>query len=247
MPGATWTAKGVNFSLFSQKANRVELLLYEAADSAEPFQIVVLDPETNRSYFFWHVFVEGLPAGTIYTWRVDAGKELVDPWARAVTDTAWIRQQAIGCADGGHNSIRGIVTSGRQLLPAKSPIIPGLEGAVIYELHVGGFTRHPSSSVQHPGKFRGLIEKIPYLKELGITHVELLPVMAFDDQDVPPSVAARGLRNYWGYSPHSFYSPHPHYCVTPEQGTHQNEFRELVDTLHAAGLGVILVHCYIDC
>ena len=92
MPGATWTATGVNFSVFSQKANRVELLLYEAADSAEPFQIIVLDPEANRSYFFWHVFVEGLPAGTCYTWRVDAGKELVDPWARSVTDAAWIRQ-----------------------------------------------------------------------------------------------------------------------------------------------------------
>jgi isoamylase len=91
-------------------------------------------------------------------------------------------------------------------------------------LHVGGFTRHPSSCVQHPGKFLGLIEKIPYLKDLGITHVELLPIVAFDDQDVPPSVDARGLRNHWGYSPHSFYSPHPHYCVTPELGTHQNEF-----------------------
>jgi len=66
--------------------------------------------------------------------------------------------------------------------------------------------------------------------------VELLPVMAFNDQDVPPSVEARGLRNYWGYSPHSFYSPHPRYCVEPERGTHQNEFRELVEALHAAGL-----------
>jgi isoamylase len=115
-----------------------------------------------------------------------------------------------------------------------------LEGAVIYELHVRGFTRHPSSGVQHPGKFGGLIEKIPYLKELGITHVELLPVMAFDEQDVPPAVAARGLCNYWGYSTHSFHSPHPHFCVTPERGTHRDEFRELVEALHAAGIGVIL-------
>jgi glycogen operon protein len=115
-----------------------------------------------------------------------------------------------------------------------------LNNAVIYELHVGGFTAHPSSGVQHPSKFRGVMEKIPYLQKLGITHVELLPVIAFDDQDVPPSVEARGLRNYWGYSPHSFYSPHPHYCVTPEHGTHQQEFRELVDALHSAGIQVIL-------
>jgi glycogen operon protein len=115
-----------------------------------------------------------------------------------------------------------------------------LGGAVIYELHVGGFTQHPSSEVQYPGTFLGLIEKIPYLKELGVTHVELLPVIAFDDQDVPPAVQARNLRNYWGYSPHSFYSPHPHYCVKPDHGTYQSEFRQLVDALHSAGIRVIL-------
>jgi isoamylase len=232
--------EGVNFSVFSRNAKRVELLLYEAADSAEPFQIVALDPETNRSYFFWHVFVEGLPASTHYTWRVDGAKELVDPWARAVTDSVWIRRRAINDADSGRDSIRGSVTTAGEPFPRKSPLVPGLEGAVIYELHVGGFTQRPSSCVQSPGKFLGMIEKIPYLKELGITHVELLPVMAFDDQDVPPAVEARDLRNYWGYSPHSFYSPHPHYCVTPERGTHPSEFRELVEALHAAGLGVIL-------
>lgn len=239
-PGATWTTEGINFSVFSRGAKRVELLLYDTADSAQPVQIVALDPNTNRSYSFWHVFVEDLSPGTHYTWRVDGGKELVDPWARAVTDSVWVRRQAIsGTGDGGY-SIRGVVTTPIELPARKSPITPGLEGAVIYELHLGGFTRHPSSCVQCPGKFRGLIEKIPYLKDLGITHVELLPVMAFDDQDVPPVVGARGLRNYWGYSPHSFYSPHPGYCVTPQHGTHQSEFRELVEALHAAGLGVIL-------
>jgi len=239
LPGASWTPEGVNFSVFSRNANRVELLLYDSADSVEPVQVVVLDRDTNRSYFFWHVFVENLPAGTHYTWRVD-GKELVDPWARAVTDSVWIRRKAISGAESAGNSIRAVVTAATELSPAKSPILPGLNGAVIYELHVGGFTQHPSSRVRYPGKFLGLIEKIPYLKKLGITHVELLPVMAFDDQDVPTNVEALGLRNYWGYSPHSFYSPHPRYCVAPERGTHQNEFRELVEALHAAGLGVIL-------
>jgi isoamylase len=240
MPGASWTAEGVNFSVFSRNAKQVELLLYEAADSAKPMQIIALDPDTNHSYFFWHVFVEGLPAGTHYTWRVDGGKELVDPWAHAVTDSVWNRRRAVSGADSEHSSIRGVVTASTEPLLRESSIRPGLESAVIYELHVGGFTRHPSSGVQHPGKFDGLIEKIPYLKELGITHVELLPVMAFDEQDVPPTVAARELCNYWGYSTHSFYSPHPHFCVTPERGTHQDEFRALVEALHAAGIGVIL-------
>jgi len=239
-PGATWTEKGANFSVFSRDATRAELLLYDAADSVEPIQIIALDPDTNRSYFFWHVFVEGLPAATHYTWRMDGGKELLDPWARAVTDSLWVRHRAMGAADSTRNSFRGVVTADNEPSPRKSPIVPGLEGAVIYELHIGGFTRHPSSGVLYPGKFQGTIEKIPYLKELGITHVEILPVMAFDDQDVPPCVGARSLRNYWGYTPHSFFSPHPHYCLTPERGTHQNEFRALVEALHAAGLGVIL-------
>ena len=239
-PGANWTPEGVNFSVFCRNANRVQLLLYDSSDSAAPVQVVDLDRDANRTYFFWHVLVEGLPAGTHYTWRVDGGKELVDPWARAVTDSVWIRRNGISGAGNTSNSIRAVVTAAPELSPQKSPIVPGLNGAVIYELHVGGFTRHPSSRVRYPGKFLGLIEKIPYLKKLGITHVELLPVTAFDDQDVPPNVEARGLRNYWGYSPHSFYSPHPHYCITPERGTHQHEFRELVEALHAAGLGVIL-------
>jgi glycogen operon protein len=111
---------------------------------------------------------------------------------------------------------------------------------IIYELHVGGFTRDPSSGVRHPGTFAGVIEKIPYLKSLGITHVELMPVMAFDEQDVPEQVWDLGLRNFWGYSTHSFFSPHPGYCVAPEEGAHRSELRDMVKALHREGIGVIL-------
>ena len=237
MPGATCMAEGVNFSVFSRTARRVQLLLYERDDSAQPFQVINLDPVTNRTYFFWHVFVEALPAGIYYTWRVD-GKELVDPWAKAVSDSVWNRQMAMTNREAIGHSIRAAVAVNTDLSSGASLLTPSLNGAVIYELHVGAFTQHPSSGVRHPGKFLGLIDKIPYLKELGVTHIELLPVMAFDDQDVPPAVAEKKLRNYWGYSPHSFYSPHPHYCTAPELA--QNEFRQLVDALHAAGIGVIL-------
>jgi isoamylase len=239
MPGTTWTAEGINFSVFSKSAQKVELLLYRAADSAEPLQTVDLDPNTNRTYFFWHVLVVGLQPGIFYTWRID-GKELVDPWARAVTDAVWNRRQAISHPGGSGNSLRAMVTTQTELTSRESRFAPGLNGAVIYELHVGAFTQHPSSGVQYPGTFLGLIEKIPYLQKLGVTHVELLPVMAFDDQDVPPAVEARNLRNYWGYSSHSFYSPHPHYCDRPDQGAHQIEFRQLADALHGAGIQVIL-------
>jgi glycogen operon protein len=249
--GATLTSEGVNFSAFSRHATRVELLLYERADSAAPFQTITLDPEVNRTFFVWHVFVEGLRAGAHYTWRADGPtdtaasgrcfnprKELCDPWAQAVTDAVWSRARACDPADNGGSVFRAIVSDPGFDWGGVPPGARGLEGAVIYELHVGGFTRHPSAGVAHPGTFAGLIEKIPYLKELGITHVELLPVMAFDEQDIPPAVAARGLTNFWGYSTHSFYSPHPRYCVDAARGA--REFKELVRALHAAGIGVIL-------
>ena len=108
-PGTTLAPGGVNFSLFSPHATRVELLLYEAADSPQPFQIIALDAETNRTHMTWHVFVEGLTAGAHYTWRMDGPadtaatgrcfnprKELVDPWARGVTDILWDRKRAEG-------------------------------------------------------------------------------------------------------------------------------------------------------
>ena len=251
--GATLTPEGVNFALFSRHAARAELLLYDAADGAMPFQVIALDPEENRSLLVWHVFVTGLGAGTYYTWRVDGRadtavdgrrfdgrKELCDPWARAVSDVGWDRRRAAASDVGPWPAIRAIVSEGGSDAgprAARAALAP-LQEAVIYELHVGGFTRHPSARVGQPGTFAGLTEKIPYLEELGITHVELLPVMAFDEQDVPDGVAARGLKNYWGYSTHSFYSPHPRYCRNPAEA--QREFREMVDALHAAGIGVIL-------
>ena len=248
-PGAALTPEGVNFSVFSRHATRMELLLYAAADSPEPFQVITLSPDTNRSFFFWHVLVEGLPTGVCYTWRADGPsdtqqtgrtfnprRELVDPWARGVTDVVWDRGRSSDPLDDGHASLRAVVTEPppERTTSRARP----LDGAVIYELHVGGFTRHRSSGVEHPGTFAGLIEKIPYLRDLGVTHVELLPVMAFDEQHVPATVAARGLRNFWGYSTHSFFSPHPRYCLEPTRGRH--EFRALADALHDAGIGVLL-------
>ncbi|WP_431067214.1 glycogen debranching protein GlgX [Methylotuvimicrobium sp.] len=252
-PGATPMNGGINFSVFSRHASLVELLLYKAADSPEPFQIISLDRKSHRAYFYWHVFVEELPLGTHYTWRTDGAndtaesgrrfnirKELLDPWARAVTDDMWNRSLACATNEAGHHSFRAVVTDSRFDWEGEQSIECGLEGAIIYELHVGGFTKDKSSKTSHPGTFSALIEKIPYLQALGITHVELLPVMAFDEQHVPPGVQARGLKNYWGYSTHSFYSPHPGFCITPELGTHEEEFKTLVKAMHAAGIGVIL-------
>ena len=252
--GARPDAGGSNFSVFSRYATGVELLLFEAVDSTEPMQVIKLDREVHRTFFAWHVYVEGLRPGVCYNWRVsgpcensastgfcfDAHKVLVDPWARAVSDQLWDREQAQQAGGNGHASIRGILVDDGYDWEGDGPLQRPTEHAIIYELHVGGFTRHPSSGVRHPGTFSGLIEKIPYLQALGVSYVELMPAMAFDEQDVPPGAAALGLRNYWGYSTHSFFSPHPRYCVSPAAGTHRREFRDLVKALHRAGIGVIL-------
>lgn len=252
--GSSFNETGVNFSIFSHHAESVELLLFDSADSDEPFQIIALAKETNRTFFSWHVCVCKLPVGTWYTWRMDGAdqlresgfrfdkdKQLLDPWARAISDKRWNRQAACVPGDNGLTAMRSVVIDEEDYdWEGDTPLRIRSQKAIIYELHVGGFTRHPSANVANPGTFAGLIEKIPYLQQLGITHVELLPVMAFDEQDVPPHTSDLGLKNYWGYSTHSFFSPHPGYCMTPEQGTHVKEFRDLVKALHKAGIGVIL-------
>lgn len=251
--GAKYDESGVNFSIFSRHAEEMELLLFKSEDDTEPFQVVTLTKEKNRTFFSWHVYVKHLPAGTWYTWRVngpsdtrntgllyDKEKHLLDPWARAVSDKHWDRNAACMPGDNGHCAMRSVVVDDSYDWDGDKPLAIRSEKAIIYELHVGGFTRHPSAGVDQPGTFAALIEKIPYLKELGITHVELLPIMAFDEQDVPEYTSELGLKNYWGYSTHSFFSPHPGYCATPELGTHQREFRDLVKALHKAGIGVIM-------
>lgn len=256
--GSTVLPDGINFSILSRGATRVELLLYKSHDSPDPFQIIELDPKNNRTFIVWHVFVEGLQAGVHYTWRVDGPntrgqrfdrhRELLDPWATAVTDTLWDRWQARSGQSSRSMRAIAVETQRPEQIGMTKPNAElyktryRSEEYVIYEMHVGGFTKHPSSGVEAAkrGTFAGVIEKIPYLMELGITHVELLPVMAFDQDDVPANVAQHGLRNYWGYSPHSFFCPHPGYCVTPEQGTHIQEFRQMVEAFHKAGIEVIL-------
>lgn len=235
--GTTWWAEGTNFTIFSREAMGFELLLYKSQQSSHPFQIIKLDPEIHQTIFVWHVFVELLPAGIHYIWRIqrfDGSWWIVlDPCAHAVCDAHWDRNQPVSIS----NCLRGIVCNLHDIVTNISGIQKSLNGAVIYEVHVEGFTRNLSSGVPYPGTFYGFINKIPYLKQLGITHVELMQVMAFDCQDVPEGVAQLGHKNYWGYSPYGFYAPHPRYCAT-KNAVH--EFQELVNALHNAGIGVIL-------
>jgi glycogen operon protein len=251
--GASAAPGGVNFSLFSGNATGVELLLFASHDAPEPFQVIRLDPSVNKSFHFWHVFVRGLEAGAHYAFRVDGpldplsghrfnkNKVLIDPYARGNTNSVWKRLAACGPDDNLATSMRSVVIDSAGYdwegdLPLNRPI----EDTIIYEMHVRGFTQSPSSRVRHPGTFAGVVEKIPYLKDLGVTAVELLPVFDFDETAVLREVRGRALTNYWGYSTIGFFAPQSAYCVSPESGSHLREFRDMVKALHRARIEVIL-------
>lgn len=249
--GATVDPAGVNFSVFSKNATLIELLLFGDKDAAGPASIIPLEPNRYRTYHYWHIFVPDLKPGQIYAYRAhgpfaperglrfEPEKVLLDPYGLAVAvPEAYDRGAASRPGDNASVAMKSVVADpdlynweGDQ--PLKRPFAE----TVIYELHVRGFTRHPSSGVAplKRGTYAGLIEKIPYLKDLGITAVELLPVFQFDPQDAP-----QGRVNYWGYQPVSFFAPHNAYSSRKEPLNVVDEFRDMVKALHRAGIEVIL-------
>jgi len=249
--GATLVAGGVNFTLFSRGASGVELLLFDREDDSQPSRILPIDPAHNRSYHYWHVFVPGIAAGQIYGFRVhgpcdpargfrfDPSKILLDPYGRAVVVPKTYDRKAAGTeGDNTKGAMKSVVVDNDAYdwegdLPLNRPS----SRTVIYEMHVRGFTAHPNSGVteRKRGTYLGLIEKIPYLQQLGITAVELLPVFQFDAQDCPP-----GKVNYWGYAPVSFFAPHQAYSSRQDPLGAADEFRDMVKALHRAGIEVIL-------
>src|SRR5208283_99019 len=229
--GATPGPEGVDFSIVSSNATGVELLLFDHHDSPEPSQVIRLDPFVNKSFHFWHVFVRGLKPGAHYAYRVegpfdpstgqrfDAGKVLIDPYSRGNTDTLWQRVPACTPGDNVRTSMRSVVVNtGGYDWEGDRPLHHPMAETVIYEMHARGFTRSPGSGVQQPGKFAGIIEKIPYLKDLGVTAVELLPVFDFDANSPLREVNGQARTQYWGYSTMGFFAPQCSYCVCPESG-----------------------------
>jgi len=249
--GATLSGGGANFSLFSRSASRVELLFFDRADDARPRRTIALDPGTHRTYHYWHAFVPGVKAGQLYGYRVhgpgdpargmrfDPTKVLLDPYGRGVAvPPKYSRQAAAQPRDNAATAMKSVVADlSAYDWEGDAPLRRSSARSIIYEMHVRGFTRHPNSRVTEAkrGTYAGMIEKIPYLQELGITAVELLPVFHFDVQDCPP-----GRVNYWGYAPVSFFAPHPAYSSRQDPLGPLDEFRDLVKALHRAGLEVIL-------
>src|SRR5215475_8032927 len=203
---------GANFSVFSKHSTGVELCLFDRVDDAAPARVIALDPRTHRTYHYWHAFVPGVAPGQLYAYRLrgpfdprrglrfDPAKTLLDPYGKGVAlPAARSRAAAAQPGDNAANALKSVVADPDAYdwegdAPPRRPFAK----SVIYELHVGGFTRHPSSGVAQAqrGTFAGVIAKIPYLTELGVSAVELLPVFAFDEQAAPA-----GLVNYWGYQP----------------------------------------------
>jgi glycogen operon protein len=249
--GATVMEGGVNFSVFSRSATAVELLLFASIEDAMPTRVLRLDPVVNRSYHYWHIFVPGIRAGQLYGFRAhgpsdpatgmrfDSEKLLLDPYARAVVvPPNYDRAAACVPGDTAATAMKCVVADlddydwENDAPPRTSP-----SRTIIYEMHVRGFTRDPSSGVAEGlrGTYAGLIEKIPYLQQLGITAVELLPVFQFDPFAAPP-----GRVNYWGYAPLTFFAPHAAYSSNQDPLGPLDEFRDMVKALHRAGIEVIL-------
>ena len=250
--GAVPSPSGVNFSLASSNAAGVELLLFSAHDSLEPFQTIRFDPYLNKTFHLWHAFVRGLRPGVHYAYRVDGpidaagqrfnkNKVLIDPYSHGNSDSLWDRGSSCTPEDNLRTSMRSVVIdpSGYDWEGDK-PLNRPMAESIIYEAHVRGFTQSPTSGARNPGTFAGLIEKIPYLKDLGITAVELLPAFDFDETDVLRVVDGKPLHNFWGYSTIGYFAPQSSYCLEPEFGGHLREFRDLVKAVHKAGIEVIL-------
>lgn len=242
--GAHKILDGVNFALFSKNATKVELLFFQTEHPETPFAILPLDPIQNRTGDIWHVMVYELDTEkTLYGWRChgpfapklghrfNSEAILCDPYAYALS---------AGYPWGSKNTLRRCKIVEEDITKHKQiKVNYHRSESILYELNVRGFTANPNAGVSSPGTYAGLIEKIPYFKELGITAVELLPIAEFNEQDVLYKNPHTGesLRNLWGYNSLAFFAPKAGFSDT---GDPREEFRELVKEFHKANIEVIL-------
>ncbi len=244
MYGATTHDDGVQFTVFSKSATGMRVLLYNTVDDREPTRIIELNPFINRLGDIWTISVPGLKHGTLYHFQADgpfdpdrgqrfsSRARLIDPFAHALAGTFQPSD------DGVVRPPKCVVVDDDFNWNGDRHLCRPLAESVIYELHVRGFTQSPTSKVKRPGTYLGLIEKIPYLKRLGVTAVELMPVQDFMERHWDGRSTAR--TNYWGYDPLAFFAPHRGYASSTEPGAQVHEFKQMVQALHAEGIEVIL-------
>jgi isoamylase len=259
---------GANFALFSRHATRIWLDFFDHSEDSTPSRTIELDPEHHRTGDVWHVWVQGVQPGQLYAYHVDgpyhpqeghrfnSHKLLLDPCATAITRLdAWDfgparaydaespqRDLSFSALDDAGTVPKCVFTYDHfHWGEARQPRHPWSE-SVIYEAHVRGYTIHPTSGVAHPGTYRGLAEKIPYLKDLGVTAVELMPVFEFNENEITRANPLTGerLKNYWGYNPVAFQAPESSYSSAGNAGQQKLEFKQMVKAFHQAGIEVIL-------
>jgi len=267
--GATVTENGVNFSVFSRHAKSITLVIFENQATDSPYKEIKLDTQKNKTGDMWHCHIPQLKAGTLYLYQVDGpfnpekgfrfnvNKALIDPYTKALTDLRnWdsksclaynIDDPAFDISFSYHNNIstmpRCIVVDDDFDWQGDLPLNLPLRFSVLYETHIRGLTANPNSGVKYPGTYKGVIEKIPYFKELGITSLEFLPLQEFNDREDVTRINPRTgepLVNYWGYSTAAFFAPKGSYSSDKSPGGQVREFKEMVRELHKAGLEVIL-------
>jgi isoamylase len=266
--GAHVRGTGVNFAIFSRHATGVRLDLFDCAEDAVPTRSVILDRTRNKTGDIWHVWLEGIAAGQLYGFRIagpyapheghrfNPNKLVIDPCARAIVSSPTMdTRRALGYDpsspqhDLSFSDVDNAAVAAKCVVPhedfdwhADQPLRLPWPSTVIYELHVRGYTIHPSAGVQAPGTYRGLVEKIPYLKDLGVTAVELMPVQEFPEDGagrLHPQTGER-LKNFWGYDPIAFFAPKASYASIRARDAHVLEFKQMVSAFHRAGLEVIL-------
>lgn len=264
--GAYPDGDGVNFAVYSKNAERVVLDLFDSPEDKQPSESIELNPEINRTGDVWHIFVKGLKAGSLYLYRVDGpynppqghrfnfNKYLFDPYCKGFTPGSVFRsynlQRERGLAGIENGKLSDLSDFPKCVVVDDSdfdwqgdkPLNIPADKTIIYETHLKGFTASGTSGVKNPGTYSGFVEKIPYLKQLGITSVELLPVFEFDENEngnCDPKTGNR-LVNFWGYSTIGFFAPKTSYSFDKTPGGTVKEFKTLVRELHKAGIEVIL-------
>ena len=259
---------GVNFVLFSRNATGVRLELYRHPDDSSPTRIVDFDPLRHRTGDIWHIWVRGVAVGQLYGYRIEGPyspeeghrfnphKLLLDPYARAIAgvrdwdfaaargydSSSSLTDLSLSTVDNAGTTPKCIITRDDFDWELDTPPKHSASDTVIYETHVRGFTIHLSSGVAHPGTFAGLIEMIPYLKDLGVTAIELMPVLEFNENEseLLNPVSGEKLKDYWGYNPVAFFAPKQSYSFEGSKRLQTVEFREMVKAFHRAGIEVIL-------
>ena len=242
--GAVLQEAGVQFVVVSKNATAMRVLLYDHVDDREPADIIHLNPELDRWGDVWSVFVPGIGAGQLYHFQADGpfdparghrfnGKaRLIDPYARSLAG------KFLPSTDGIIRPPKCVVIDDTFDWQGDRHLKRNLSESVIYEMHAKGFTAGKSSGVKHPGTYLGIIEKIPYLKSLGVTAIELMPVHDFPTEGWMGETLPRV--NYWGYDPLAFFAPHRGYAASKAPGAQCREFKEMVLELHRNGIEIIL-------